>query len=282
MSSHLLSDQKISIVQIYKDYLTKTKDSINHFLNSELQTNENCNTNSSIKNLDSVTLLSFIPNKEAEKRLVSSILHEYSKDTSMSFLLNYVNVLSDEKIHAIIRLYTQFRQNRRHRPGRAFESIDYSFELLTNYGTFRDLHRHRLLTISRQLLSTAYGFDTPEEIMELGIEKDYKDCMYVSNDVYKLISLKMPSEAQYVVNFAYRYPYFIKMNLREACHMIELRTTPQGHPDYRRICQQIYYLIRKVNPVISEGIKFVDTKNYELGRFTSERKSVLKKSKLNM
>lgn len=265
----------------YKDYLTKTKDSINQFLNSELQTNENCNTNSS-KNLDSVTLLSFIPNKEAEKKLVSSILHEYSKDTSMSFLLNYVNTLSDEKRHAIIRLYTQFRQNRRHRPGRAFESIDYSFELLTNYGTFRDLHRHRILTISRQLLSTAYGFDTPEEIMELGIEKDYKDCMYVSNDVYKLISLKMPSEAQYVVNFAYRYPYFIKMNLREACHMIELRTTPQGHPDYRRICQQIYYLIRKVNPVISEGIKFVDTNNYELGRFTSERKSVLKKSKLNM
>jgi thymidylate synthase ThyX len=278
---------------IYKDYLTKTKDSINHFLISELQTNENnnnnnnsssssSNNNGSYTNLDSVTLLSFIPNKEAEIRLVSSILHEYSRDTTMSFLLNYVNTLSDEKRHAIIRLYTQFRQNRRHRPGRAFESIDYSFELLTNYGTFRDLHRHRILTVSRQLLSTAYGFDTPEEIMDLGIEKDYKDCMYVSNDAYKLMSLKMPSEAQYVVNFAYRYPYFIKMNLREACHMIELRTTPQGHHDYRRICQQIYYLIRKVNPIICEGIKFVDTNNYELGRFTSERKSILKKSRLNM
>ena len=225
-------------------------------------------------------MLSYIPNKDAEIRLVSSILHEYCKDTPMNFLLTYVNTLSDEKRHAIIRLYTQFRQNRRHRPGRAFESIDYSFELLTNYGTFRDLHRHRILTISRQLLSTAYGFDTPEEIIELGIEKDYKDCMYASNDAYKSISLKMPNEAQYVVNFAYRYPYFVKMNLREACHMIELRTTPQGHPDYRRICQQIYYLIRKVNPVISEGIKFVDMNNYELGRFKSEKKSILRKSKL--
>jgi thymidylate synthase ThyX len=129
-------------------------------------------------------------------------------------------------------------------------------------------------------LSTAYGFDIPEEIVELGIEKDYKDCMYASNDAYKLISLEMPNEAQYVVNFAYRYPYFVKMNLREACHMIELRTTPQGHPDYRRICQQIYYLIRKVNPVISEGIKFVDMNNYELGRFKSEKKSILRKSKI--
>lgn len=265
---------------LYKDYLTKTRDSINQFLNSELQAKENCNNSSSFIDLDSVTLLSYMPNKDAEIRLASSILHEYCKDTSMNFLLNYVNTLSEEKRHALIRLYTQFRQNRRHRPGRAFESIDYSFELLTNYGTFRDLHRHRILTISRQLLSTAYGFDTPEEIVELGIEKDYKDCMYVSNDTYKLISLKMPNEAQYVVNFAYKYPYFIKMNLREACHMIELRTTPQGHPDYRCICQQIYNLIRKVNPVIAEGIKFVDMNNYDLGRFISEKKIVLKKSKL--
>jgi thymidylate synthase ThyX len=265
---------------IYKDYLTKTKDSVNQFLNSEMQTLKENSSISNIVNLDSVTLLSYIPNKDAEIRLVSSILHEYCKDTPMNFLLTYVHTLSDEKRHAIIRLYTHFRQNRRHRPGRAFESIDYSFELLTNYGTFRDLHRHRILTISRQLLSTAYGFDIPEEIIELGIEKDYKDCMYASNDAYKLISLEMPNEAQYVVNFAYRYPYFVKMNLREACHMIELRTTPQGHPDYRRICQQIYYLIRKVNPVISEGIKFVDMNNYELGRFKSEKKSILRKSKL--
>ena len=120
-------------------------------------------------------MLSFIPNKDAEIKLASSILHQYCKDTTMTFLLSSVNSFSDEKRHQIIRLYTQFRQNRRHRPGRAFESIDYSFELLTNYGTFRDLHRHRIMTISRQLLSTKYGFDIPEEILGLGIEKDYKD-----------------------------------------------------------------------------------------------------------
>ncbi len=135
------------------------------------------------------------------------------------------------------------------------------------------------MTISRQLLSTKYGFDIPEEILGLGIEKDYKDCMYFSNDIYNKISKKMPDEAQYVVNFAYRYPYFMKMNLREACHLIELRTTPQGHPDYRLVCQKIYSLIKKVNPVISEGIKFVDMNNYDLERFASEKKSALKKSK---
>lgn len=277
---------------VYREYLTKTKDSINQFLNSELQTKEETNglvnINNKIdnyktnmpSNLVSVNLLSFISNKDAEIKLASSILHEYCKDASMSFLLNYVNSLSEERRHEIIRLYTKFRQNRRHRPGRAFESIDYSFELFTNYGTFRDLHRHRVLTISRQLLSTAYGFDIPKEIDELGIGKDYRDCMYFSKDVYNNISIKMPYEAQYVVNFAYIYPYFIKMNLREACHMIELRTTPQGHPDYRRVCQQIYSLIKKVNPIISEGIMFVDMNDYDLGRFISEKKTALKKSRL--
>ena len=269
------SKDKYSIA--YREYLTKTKDSINQFLNSEFQSKENDNNN--IINSNSVNLLSFIPNKDAEIKLASSILHQYCKDTTMTFLLDFVNSISDEKRHEIIRLYTQFRQNRRHRPGRAFESIDYSFELLTNYGTFRDLHRHRIMTISRQLLSTKYGFDIPGEILGLGIEKDYKDCMYLSNDVYNIISKKMLDESQYVVNFAYRYPYFMKMNLREACHLIELRTTPQGHPDYRRVCQKLYSLIKKVNPVISEGIKFVDMNDYDLERFTSEKKSALKKSK---
>ncbi|HYP42438.1 MAG TPA: FAD-dependent thymidylate synthase [Candidatus Nitrosocosmicus sp.] len=196
--------------------------------------------------------------------------------------MDYSNSLTDDKRHEIIRLYTQFRQNRRHRPGRAFEVIDYSFGLMTNYGMFRDLHRHRMLTMSRQLLSTKYGYDVPREITELGIEKDYNDCMYLCDESYKLISPKMPSEAQYVVNFAYRYPYFIKINLREACHMIELRTTPQGHLDYRNICQQMYSLIKEVNPVIANGIKFVDMNNYDLERFKSEKNTAMKKSRLNL
>ena len=227
-------------------------------------------------------MLYHIPNIEAEIKLVASILHEYGRGLLMSFLLDLVTTFSGEKRHEIIRAYSHFRENRRHRPGRAFEVIDYSFELVTNYGMFRDLHRHRLLTMSRQLLSTKYGFDIPEEINELGIEKDYNDCMYHSGNTYKLISSTMPAEAQYAVNFAYRYPYFIKMNLREACHMIELRTTPQGHPDYRNACQKMYSLIKQVNPVISEGIKFVDMNSYDLERFKSEKNIVLKKSKINI
>ncbi len=275
------SKDKYSI--LYNDYLAKTRDSIHQILESDLQaySENSSNSNSNSNNSANVKLLSYTPNHEAEIKLVSSILFEYGKDQSQDNLLNYSHSLTDDKRQQIIRLYTQFRQNRRHRPGRAFEVIDYSFELVTNYGMFRDLHRHRLLTMSRQLLSTKYGYDTPREITELGIEKDYNDCMYLCNESYNLISPSMPSEAQYLVNFAYRYPYFIKMNLREACHMIELRTTPQGHIDYRNICQQMYSLIKQVNPVIAEGIKFVDMNSYDLERFKSEKNTAMKKSKLN-
>jgi thymidylate synthase ThyX len=226
-----------------------------------------------------VSLLSYIQNDTAEIKLVTSMLYEFTQNITIEHLTKYVNSLPREIRQKIIRLYTQFRENRRHRPGRAFEVIDYSFQITTNYGIFRDLHRHRILTMSRQLLSTKYGYDTPKEIIELGIKKDYDDCMYVSNEAYQLVSSKMPYESQYVVNFAYRYPFFIKMNLREACHIIELRTTPQGHSDYRDICQKIYYLIKEVHPVISQGIKFVDINNYELERFTSEKRIEMKKSK---
>jgi thymidylate synthase ThyX len=272
------SKDKYSV--LYNDYLKKTRDAMHQMMETDLQIHDehNINPNDSVD----VKLLSYIPNHEAEVKLVSSILHEYGKDLSLDFLLNYANSLTDDKRQEIIRLYTQFRQNRRHRPGRAFEVIDYSFGLITNYGMFRDLHRHRMLTMSRQLLSTKYGYDTPCEITGLGIEKDYDDCMYLCNESYKLISSRMPCEAQYVVNFAYRYPYFIKMNLREACHMIELRTTPQGHLDYRNVCQQMYSLISQVNPVIAKGIKFVDMNSYDLERFGSEKNTAMKKSKLSI
>lgn len=272
------------------NYLSKTKESISKILDEIFDHNShNITANDTIqdivdnnkKTVVNVRLLHYLPNVEAEVRLASFILHEYGVNLTMSELLEYVANIPIEKRHEIIRAYFKFRENRRHRPGRAFEMIDYSFQLTTNYGMFRDLHRHRLLTMSRQLLSTKYGFDIPKEIIELGIEKDYVDCMYVSDDTYKLIASSMPHEAQYVVNFAYRYPYFIKMNLREACHMIELRTTPQGHPDYRKTCQQIYSLIKYVHPIISEGIKFVDMNRYELERFKSEKNNALKKSKLD-
>ena len=151
--------------------------------------------------------------------------------------------------------------------------VNYTFDLVTNYGMFRDFHRHRALTLERQLLTTDNGFDTPDEIMELGIQKDFNDCMNSTNNVFNLLRKKNPVQGQYVVNFAYNYPYFMNMNLREATHLIELRTVPQGHPDYRKVAQKMFHSIKKKHPVLSEIMKYVDLNEYELERFESENRS---------
>ncbi|HEY9407686.1 MAG TPA: FAD-dependent thymidylate synthase [Nitrososphaera sp.] len=227
-----------------------------------------------------VRLIDYKDNSEAEVNVISAILYEQAQGQSLHRITKYVKSLPIEERNKVIRTYTEFRTSRRHRPGRAFEMVDYTFELFTNFGIFRDLHRHRVLTLERQLLSTRHGYDLPPEMVDLGLDKDFRDCMYLSKHVYEEVAKTMPEEAQYVVNFAYRYPYFVKMNLREACHMIELRTAPQGHPDYRIACQKIYNEIKRVHPQLSKGIKFVDMNRYQLERFDAEKKSEKKRQQV--
>ena len=227
-----------------------------------------------------VRLIDYTDSKDAEVKIVSAILYENAHGQSLHDIIKLVESFPQERKNEIILAYTKFRENRRHRPGRAFEMAEYLFEMFTNFGMFRDLHRHRILTIERQLLSTKHGYDIPKEIIDSGIDKDFKDCMYLSDNVYQNIAKTMPIEAQYAVNFAYRYPYFIKINLRELYHMIELRTSSQGHPDYRYICQQIYKKINDIHPILTKGMKFVNLNEYELGRFDTEKRKEMKRREL--
>jgi thymidylate synthase ThyX len=226
---------------------------------------------------DLVKLLDFEDNFQAEVKVASAIMYEQAQGQSLHRITSYVKSMPTEERHKVIKTYTEFRGNRRHRPGRAFEMVDYTFELFTNFGMFRDLHRHRVLTMERQLLSTRHGYDLPQELIDAGLDRGFKECMGMSKEVFEAVAKSMPEQAQYVVNFAYRYPYFAKMNLREACHMIELRTVPQGHPDYRIACQKMYGELKKVHPVLAEGIKFADMSTYQLERFDAEKKTEKKR-----
>ena len=228
-----------------------------------------------------VRLIDYTDSKDALVKVVSAILYENAHGQSLYDIIKLVESFTQEKIKEIIFAYTKFRGNRRHRPGRAFEMVEYLFEMFTNFGMFRDLHRHRILTIERQLLSTKHGYDIPKEVIYSGIEKDFKDCMYLSDNVYRKLAKTMPYEAQYAVNFAYKYPYFIKINLRELYHMVELRTIAQGHPDYRYICQEIYKKVNDAHPLLTKGMKFVDLNRYELGRFETEKRGEMKRRELS-
>lgn len=225
-------------------------------------------------------LVDYESEKTAIDKIITSIIYEQSPSTSYNIIMQQVKKLSDEKKRKIISTFTKLRKNRRHRPSRAFESIYYTFDLLNNFGMFRDFHRHRALTLERQLLTTDHGYNIPNEIKILGIEKDYRECMWKTKQTFDKIRKKHPEQGQYVVNFAYNYPYFMKFNLREACHLIELRTVPQGHIDYRRVAQQMFKEINRVHPNLSKIMKFVDLKEYDLERFESEKRSEEKRKSL--
>jgi thymidylate synthase ThyX len=218
--------------------------------------------------------------KIAMDKIITSIFYEQSPSTSYQNILQQVKRISKEKKIKIINEFVKLRTNRRHRPSRAFENIYYTFDLCNNFGMFRDFHRHRALTLERQLLTTDHGYNIPNEIKILGIEKDFKDSMNKTKETFDKIRKKHPEQGQYVVNFAYNYPYFMKFNLREACHLIELRTVPQGHADYRKVAQQMFKQINKVHPNLSKIMKFVDLKEYDLERFESEKRIEAKRKKL--
>ncbi len=253
-----------------QDYLKKTEGTVKSLVKTYL-------SNISIQRSASVSLIECEDNDTAEKKTVTAILYQGAEGHSLTQIKEVVKSMSQEERGKIIDDYTMHRTNKRHRPGRAFEVIDYTFDLFTNFGIFRDLHRHRVLTLARQLLTTKHGYDTPTEIEDLGIGKDFDDCMYKTREVYDQIARKYPQQAAYVVNFAYRYPYFMKMNLREACHLIELRTVPQGHPDYRKVAQMMYRAIENAHPNLARGIHFVDLQDYTLGRLDAEKKTELKR-----
>ena len=228
-----------------------------------------------------IKLVDYESENDAIDKIITSIMYEQSPSTSYQNILQQVKKMTKENKSKIINSFAKLRKNRRHRPPRAFESTYYTFDLLNNFGMFRDLHRHRVLTLQRQLLTTDHGYNIPDEIKILGIEKEFKDCMDMTKQTFDKIRKKFPEQAQYVVNFAYNYPYFMKFNLREACHLIELRTVPQGHKDYRKVAQQMFNEINKVHPNLCKIIKFADLKEYDLERFESEKRTVEKRKKLS-
>jgi len=229
---------------------------------------------------NSVKLVEFEPEVRSMNSIITALFFEQSPSISFEQILKNVKKMSKKSKIDIIKQLINARQNRRHRPPRAFEMTDYTFDLITNFGMFRDLHRHRTLTLERQLLTTDHSFDTPEEIVELGIKKDFEDCMYFTKSIFQKMRNKFPEQSQYIVNFAYNYPYYIHFNLREATHLIELRTVPQGHADYRKIVQKMYGLINKKHPTLSKIMKFVDLNQYGLERFESEKRTEEKRKKI--
>ena len=222
-------------------------------------------------------LVEYEPEEVAINKVVASILYEHS-GASYGEMLERVRGIPMDKKEDVIAGLAGIRANRRQKPSRAFEGVYYTFDLRSNFGMFRDIHRHRALTMHRQMLTTDHGYAVPDEIDKLGIGRDFAECMTSTRDAFERMRESHSEQGQYVVNFAYNYPYMMRLNLREACHLIEIRTIPQGHADYRFMAQQMFVHIRRVHPRLSRIIRFVDLKKYDLERFEAEKRTAAKMS----
>jgi len=226
---------------------------------------------------ESVALVDY--DRNAEEKIIAAILYPHGRHPLQQLRQIAVRMSAEERGRILVEFFNQ-RRHRRDKLSRAFENVYYTFDILGNLGLYRDLHRHRILTQERQDFTTIHGYDTPQEIVEAGFKEEFDRCMTRAAELYEAIYHDLPSEAQYVVPFAYKIRWYMKMNLREAVHMCELRTMPQGHPDYRFICQEMWRKIQSVHPTLAQAGKFVDWQKYRLGRLQSEMRTEFKKSAL--
>jgi len=210
---------------------------------------------------------------DGELKVVAAALYAVSHLTDDQ-LLEVARRMSVEARRDVLEAYVGRRDNRRHKPGRAFERTSYRFDILTDYGAFRDLQRHRLLSLEWQALAPRHGYAVSEAVREAGALADWTRVMEESAGLYQALwDGGYPHVAPYAVSMAYRVRFYLDMNAREAMHLIELRTSPQGHPSYRRVCQAMHTLIaeRAGHRAIAAAMAFADHSAVDLERLASER-----------
>ncbi len=232
-------------------------------------------------NLERVVLLENEGDKGYVDNMVAQMLFPFTT-LSLQALRKRVRSFPESQKQHIINTYIGNRRTRFDRSGRGLEfGYPFTFNLIGNFGMYRDLHRHRMLTQERQLLTTELGFDIPQNIIEAGHGEKVQECINTSKNLWeKLANDLSPEIAQYAVLFGFNIQWTMGMNLREAQHMLELRTGPQGHPDYRKMCQDMNALVTERFPGIKPATGFVNYNDYFWSRAESEARQRQKERQL--
>ena len=223
-----------------------------------------------------VTLVDWDP--DGESKVLAAMLYPYTH-LPESAVEERVARMSGEERMDLVRTYAGDRTNRRHRPGRALERSNYRFDVISDYGAFRDLQRHRMLTIEWQDLTPDHGYTVPAAVGAAGADDLYAAAMSRSAGLYSALHERFGApRASYAVALAFRIRYSMQLNARSAMHLLELRTTPQGHPEYRKVCQKMHTLIaeRAGHQALATLMRYVDHTDYEeegLGRLAGERRA---------
>jgi len=255
--------------EAYIDYL-KTQNSKTKTMSQKILGEEE-----TFESSTQVTLVDY--DNKALTKVAASILFPNSVLT-LQQILNRVKKLTSKEQEELIKNYVRERRGRWHKIGRAFEEVYYSFEIISDLGVYKDLQRHRMQSQFRQNFTTEHGFETPQDVIESGFKSEYEKAMKIADLAYKKFKNKFPYQAQYLACHGNLGRWRVKMNLREAFHMCELRSSPQGHPNYRKVAQEMYRLIKKIHPVLGGAMKYVNMQDPGLERLASE---VRKEEKLD-
>jgi thymidylate synthase ThyX len=203
-----------------------------------------------------------------------------SSSSSLHDLQTYIASLAQEEVEFLLDAVASGRENRRHKSPRALEHASFTFEITADFGTYRDLQRHRMLTQERQLLSCDYGYYCPPEILGTEMHEEYVSALTQAQEAFETIRSSFPKEAQYIVPMAYNIRWYFHINLRALQWLCELRSQAAGHPNYRLIAQEMAQQVSNAIPSFGRFFKFVDFQGYELGRLGAEIRSE-EKQKLN-
>lgn len=231
---------------------------------------------------EGVRLLRYYPSNELD--LVPDLLFPYSNLTTDQIEAQIAD-WSDEQKREVIRTYCGERLNRRHRPGRGIELSQFVFEFDAKaYAEFRDIQRHRMVEgLEWQQLTPLYGYDVPQLVIDAGFESDFRRCFELSEQLYQVLNQAgYAAEAQYATLLGHKMRYRIGMNLRELFHVIELRTSPQGHAGYRKIFQEVFRQLQGIYPTFAAAMEpFVNQgENETLTRMAAEIATEFKLSQL--
>jgi thymidylate synthase ThyX len=193
-----------------------------------------------------------------EDRLLAALLFEEAAAGEREALQAVGGLSPAERARALGDLVGE-RRNRRHRPGRGFEALRYRFEIVSDYGAFRDLQRHRMLTIQWQALTPDLGADVPEEVADADCGDEYAAALERSRDEYeRLAGAGLADAAPYALCLGYRIRYVLDLDAREAMHLIELRSGREGHPGYRAVAHEMHALIAQRHPAVATAMHHVD------------------------